>query len=125
MTAKVITALKEVKNLIIFGWTQNASARDKNKQGVRINDPNAKSFCFIGTVLAINEKINISSYTYDKLIKILVKEITQIDGTNETVLNSKQLRIIKIINYNDAVERKKEDILLILDNALKTVISAK
>lgn len=93
--------LIEVKKLIEKGWTKHSFAIDENGKSVFECNPKATCFCLMGAVHAV------CWHYSDKLEKI-----KEIQNLLFSILGE------NIINWNDHPDRKKEDVLNLLDKGI-------
>ena len=94
--------------LVQKGWTQGAHARDAGGENVAVSSPKACSYCTIGAayagVLGKQETEETPAQTEDKrtMISILKGE--------------PELEFRYIIDWNDATQRKQEDVVQLFKN---------
>ncbi len=101
---KTIDGLKQVRDLLEKGWTQEASARDADGEPLLSTDTRACSFCILGAVWrAVAGHDN-------PMESRLVYALRNAIGEDA-----------KLVAYNDTPGRTQDEILALVDKAIENI----
>lgn len=102
----VLEGLKLTKELLEGGWTQHTRARDAENNPVAVGDPRAVSFCIEGACDHVEEALGAPD------------EILQ-EAVGAVLINRGEVKHIPA--WNDLPTRTKEEVLELMEEAIRAV----
>jgi hypothetical protein len=108
--------LQKTREYIEQGWTQNAMARMGNSQGVDPVDPRATCWCLVGALRRathFSPTMTLTAHAYARSYRAFsathdyLAQFIPLDDIDDMIL------------FNDAEETTQEDVIAVLDKALK------
>lgn len=96
-----------MRKLLLLGWTQGVSARDKDGYPISPEDDDAKSFCPIGAKIRVKYEGKLGYNDTDELDKALLEEFHCPDRS--------------IINWNDTNGRKAVEAVEYVEKVIKNL----
>lgn len=109
----ILEDLQEVRSLISAGWCQNKHARDSSGADVGILSIDASSYCLLGAV----QRVTLLKYSGEEITKRYIDLASRLQSAIRVIDESHTT----VASWNDARERKKEEVLSAIDKAIDGV----
>jgi hypothetical protein len=105
MMSNVKEVLVRAKDLVSEGWTQQVFARDRDEAECHYSVSRACKFCLVGAIYRAKSELGLGEEVADAIREILLKK----------------LRIKFIGHWNDAADRKKSEVVHLLEAVIREV----
>jgi hypothetical protein len=109
LTTEEIQILRQARELIVKGWTQEALARTRDGRSVSMDSPLAARFCLIGAI----QRANFDSAPYGG--KLMYDHC--VDYVRRIIFATTS-QVTSCVIFNDEIAKSKQDVIKLLDRAI-------